>query len=129
MTNTLEVDVTGLVRSWLASHTAARMVTELPADLAAQLPLGRVVRTGGPDDGFALDVAVIVCHWFAASDTAARALAYAGCTALRRMVGPVIGGATVTRVRKMGGPFQADYENPAVRRQITTHELYVKAAS
>jgi hypothetical protein len=130
----LQVDVTGVVLTGLrAQLPAARCVTETPGDLeqAAQTGVVRVVRSGGGDDGHILDTATMTLDCFAAGPVvteASRDFAYQVVGAMYALRGQIINGASVTRVRKIGGPVPLPYDNPAVRRQALTFRVAVKIA-
>lgn len=125
MTAPLTVDVTGWIIARLQGAAGARFATETPADLEDQLPFVRPVRTGGPDDGKTLDIPTVVFHCFAGTDHDARVLAYAVRDAVAGLRDQVADGAVVTIVRKLGGPFRAAYDNPAVRHQVLTMQLRI----
>src|SRR4051794_39658420 len=82
MTDQLEVDVTGWVIARLTGVMVARVGSKLPADLASELPFIRVVRVGGPDDGYAIDFPTVVFHCFAATEAEANTLGYGVAAAL-----------------------------------------------
>lgn len=120
MTAPLAVDVTGWLVARLQESGVARFVTETPGNLADVMPLVRVERTGGPDDGYTLDIPTVVFHCFHGSDLLSRRLAYQVITHVYGLRDQLADGAVVTRVRKLGGPFRAAYENPAVRHHVVT---------
>lgn len=121
----LEVDVTGWLLTQLASLP---MSTETPADLVGSLPYVRASRVGGPDDGFSFDIPTVVFDCFAADQHSANLLAISVGRALRALRGVPVGGAVLTQVRKLSGPFEATYENDNVRRALLTYQLHVRAA-
>lgn len=127
MTDQLEVDVTGWVITRLGGILVARVGSKMPADLANQLPFVRVVRSGGPDDGYAIDFPTVVFHCFAATDEEANTLGYGVAAALRGIVGVPADGAVMGRPRKIGGPTWAAYENTAVSHSVLTMQLPIKA--
>jgi hypothetical protein len=128
----LQVDVTGLVLTGLrAQLPLARCVTETPNDLeqAAAAGVVKVIRSGGGDDGHILDTATMTldCFWSGGVVTeASREFAYQVVGAMYALLGQIINGATVTRVRKIGGPVPLPYDNPSVRRQALTFRVAVK---
>lgn len=129
MTGVLEVDVIQVVHDGLVTRMpGVRVLTRTGTDLADVLPTLQVLRTGGPDDGYVLDIPTLALHGFAATDQAANALLYQTGTALRAMDGVVIDGAVITRVVKIGGPSWAPYTNLAVRHAVSLYQLYIKAA-
>lgn len=125
----LQVDITAVVLSGLRLLLPTpRWVTETPEKLETALPLGRVIRSGGGDDGFILDTATITVECFDAGTESSRQFAYATAGAVRALQGMTINGASVTYVRKIGGPVPLPYANPAVRRQALTFRVAVKTA-
>lgn len=112
------------------SGRVARIVTELPGKLEDAVPVIRVVRTGGPDDGIILDIPTVVLHAFVAQPDAGTRLLQAARTTLRKAVGRVVaidgGKATMPRLRVLGGPAWAAYENPALRHAFMTIQPRIK---
>lgn len=132
-TPALAVDVTALALGVLSAGLNVRVVTELPADLADVLPVIRVARIGGGDDGIVLDQALMAFNVYAATGRQARELAYAIGPTLQAVLGQVspagsTGSGVITQVRKLSGPIWAGYENTYVRHQAVTHYLRVKLA-
>lgn len=69
------VDAELLIVAFLkATFPDARVCTELPADLATQLPVIRVERIGGGDTGRSIDTPSLDVDCFAATRTAANTL-------------------------------------------------------
>lgn len=126
MTAALEVDAVAFTIAVLADAGIARVASRRPSDLAAQLPFIQVYRMGGPDDGYVLDAPTMVLHGFAATDQAANAVLYSAGTVLRAARGVPRGGAVLSWVRKLSGPFWADYVDPAVRHAVVNYELRIK---
>jgi hypothetical protein len=140
----LEVDCTKFLVVVLAdavtdpvTNTVARIVTELPgADnaggdaLLAAVPVIRVVRVGGPNDGRVLDAATVVLHGFVAKPNQGHRLLHAAQTALYAAVGRVVtvdgGQAVMTRLRMLSGPSYAPYENTALRHSVMTIQPRIK---
>jgi hypothetical protein len=127
VTAALEVDAVAFVIGVLTdAGVAQRVATDVPADLTAGLPMVRVLRMGGPDDGVIVDEPTMVLHAFAASDQAANTVLYQAGSALRAARGVVRGGAVLVWCRKLGGPFWAGYDNPAVRHAVSNYQLRIK---
>lgn len=130
----LQIDCTAFTRGLLAEAlTDVTVLTELDADgpagsFVAGLPYLRVLRIGGPDDGYALDIPTMGLHAFAANEGAAVQVCIQAVAALRSALGVVFQGAQITRVRKLGGPSYASADNPSVRHQVTLVQLRIKAA-
>lgn len=125
----LEIDETQVVVDILTTGlTPARVVTELPADLETQVPLVRVFRIGGADDGYVLDQPLFAVHAFAKSQADSDALCRQAGTMLRAARGVVTDGGVITRVRKTGGPTWAAVDNQQLRHSVSLYRVYVKAA-
>lgn len=125
----LEVDVTGWIIDRLSdSLIGVRVSNKTPDKLETVLPVVRVVRTGGPDDGVILDIPTLVLHCYATTQQAANELAYRVMTALRGLLGAAADGAVMTRVRKLGGPSWNDYGNPNVAEAFLIVQARIKTA-
>jgi hypothetical protein len=135
--NALEVDCTGFVVAALYNAVTepetgkvARIVTELPNTLTAALPVIQVFRIGGPNDAVILDIPTMTLHGFAATQKQANRVLHAAHTTLVGAIGRVFtldgGRAVMTRVRVLGGPAWAAYENTDVRHAILTIQPRIK---
>jgi len=123
----LEVDETLLAVDVLtAALTPVRVSTELPANLEAVVPLVRVFRIGGPDDGYVLDYPTMAVHAFATSQAAADALCRQAGTAFRNARGVITAGGVITRVRKLSGPSWAQVDNQQLRHAVSLFQLRIK---
>lgn len=132
----LEVDCTGFIVAALyeavvepVGDDVARIVTELPNTLESALPVIRVVRIGGSNDGYILDAPTLVLHGFAVDRRRTERLLYAAQTALRAAIGRRVaidgGHAVMTRLR-VNGPAWASYENPNLRHAVLTIQPRIK---
>lgn len=127
MTLPLEVDATSLCRTLLAAAMpSARVVTVLPSTLVP--PVVQVFRIGGPDDGVMLDLPTIAVHAYTADEAQANQLCYQAGTVLRNARGAVVGGAVITRVRKLSGPYRAETSDQNLRHAVSLFQVYVKTA-
>lgn len=126
----LQVDVTSMVLTGLRAQLGVgpRFVTETPADLeqAAASGVGRVIRSGGGDDGVSLDTATITIDCFSTDAPTSRGFAYDVIGAMYALHGQVVNGATFSFIRKISGPTPLPYENSAVRRQALLFRVAVK---
>lgn len=131
----LEVDATQFMLELLAPARLARVVTELPGDLAAAMPVLQVVRAGGPNDRYVIDQPTFALHAYCATSPngvkAANVLLYKAFTTLVAATGQVVtvdgGRATLVRVDSIGGPSPAPYENPNVRHAVSTIQARIRA--
>ena len=138
MSAALEVDCTAFIYAALfqavtepTSAEVARIVTELPNKLdATTLPIIQLFRVGGPNDSRVLDIPTMTLHGYAATQQQANRVLYAAFARLRDVVGQVFtvdgGRAVMTRVRLLGGPAWAGYENPNVRHAVSTIQPRIK---
>lgn len=132
----LQIDVTGVLLTGLRAQLGSgyRCVVETPDDLAQAVPVVKVNRAGGGDDGRVLDTATMIVEVFAAGaapgsgDSGARAAAYTVAGAMYSLRGQVYNGAVIVSVRKLGGPTPLPYANTAVRRQSLTFRVGIKPA-
>lgn len=122
------VDVENLLIAFLKAQFPAvnRLVTVLPANLEAQLPLIQVDRIGGADTIPSIDPALIDVECFATLRPAAKALADQVRAALRFTApGYIHGGAVVAAVTCTVGPSERPYGNPALFRIGATYQVVV----
>lgn len=123
--------VEALLIGWLPGHVTARFLTDLPADLAAQVPVVQVVRIGGPSDDDLPDYhfASVAVDCFAADRLSATTLAQQVDDALRKALpGTTAGGGTVTKVRTLTGASWRPYDDVNVRRFGGTYQVVVRTA-
>lgn len=116
--------------AWLKAALTVRHLTDLPANLLAELPVNQVQRIGGDDDGIRLDRAIVSIDSYADTREAASALARATrhelVVNLRGVQTPA---AVFGRVSTVSAPAWRLYENPALRRMGATYEIYFHPVS
>lgn len=120
-----------LIASLTKAFPAARVLTDLPADLEAALPVIGVSRFGGTDATLTLDRASIDIDVWDFPLTAADLLAGQVWVWLRlglpgATVTGITGAGTFARVDTISGPSERPTGNPNVRRvgasfQVTVH--------
>ena len=121
--------VEALLVGWLPSQVTARALTDLPADLAEQVPVVQVVRIGGPsdDNNPNFQAATVSVDCFAVDRISATLLAQQVDDALRKALpGTTTGGAVVTKVRTLTGPSWRPWNDVAVRRSGSTYQIWLK---
>jgi hypothetical protein len=116
-----------LVRGWLdAQFPTARVVTELPANLADVVPAIQVTRFGGSDDFITLDAANIDIDTFAATRDASRSLSEQVRAALRlHLPGYAANGAAVQSVTTISAPRWVPYDNTSLRRFVASYRITI----
>jgi hypothetical protein len=129
MTGPMAVDALAWTIKYLDANLPGVLVTaELPADVDDRLPAIRVRRSGGGDDGVAIDSPVMVIDVYAGTQAFAQAVAANAGMALLAGRGAVLNGGTLLRATKVAGPIYAHDPNPNLRRAVVTYELRLKAA-
>jgi hypothetical protein len=118
-------DVEATVRGYLAGVLAGRVVTVLPSQLEASLPVTRVTRGPGSDDGVT-DGPLLDVETFAATRGAMWDLAEETRQALHKLAGKAHGGVLVDTVTTAVGPVYVDYGNPAVQRAVASYRLALR---
>ncbi|MER7733674.1 hypothetical protein ABTX80_22540 [Streptomyces erythrochromogenes] len=122
------VDVELLVIQWLQDQLGDDVVVrdELDNNLLDELPTVQVQRLpAGDDDGFRLDRALVDVDVYAATRSAAIALAAdIRGRLLAGLPGETTGGAVVGTVRTATAPGARPYENTGLRRIGATYEIY-----
>ncbi|GAA0423857.1 hypothetical protein [Streptomyces luteireticuli] len=122
-------DAEAVLVAWLASALGVRVCTDTPADLAEVLPLLRVRRIGGTDDGFRIDHALVDVDAFGPSRVDASALAARTRAALLDLLpGSTAAGAVVTAAGTVSAPARRPWENPNVHRFGATYTLHLHTA-
>lgn len=97
--------------------------TVTPADLQDVMPYIRVMRTGGPDDGFT-DNAVVAIDTFAATRDASRTLAEAIRQRLTTPTTPVTSGVKFDWVTTATGPNEVPWaDDQTVRRFAAVYHV------
>lgn len=118
-------NVTKLSVFYLKAATGVRTVTVLPTDLADQLPIYRVKRGPGSDDGIT-DSPLVDLESFAATEDAMWELAEDARQAMHALRGQVVNGALVDSVTTATAPTDVDYGNPAVHRAVASYRLNLR---
>jgi hypothetical protein len=114
-----------VVRAHLATALNGRVVTVLPATLEDQLPVTRVTRGPGSDDGVT-DSPLIDVETFAATRTAMWTLAEQTRQALHDLAGTSVDGVLFDSVRTASGPVWVDYENRKVQRAVASYRVTLR---
>jgi hypothetical protein len=121
------VDVERLLVGWLHAHLGVRCSTDLPADLAAALPILQVGRIGGPDTVRGVDAPMIDIECYAADRPTALFWAEGVRNAFRYVLpGTNVNGTYVARVDTVSGPAQRPYDNTNVTRYVATYSLHLQ---
>lgn len=130
MSDVGSVDVEAELVAWLADQLAARVLTDLPADLGSVLPVVQIERVGGDDDGIRLDRAFVDVDAYASTRQAAsELLSQARSVLLAHLRGVVTEKAVFTAARTISAPARRPYENPSVRRFGATYEIFCHPVS
>lgn len=108
--------------AYLSAALDVRVATKVPGDLVASLPVVRVARGPGSDDGIT-DSPLLDVETFANTDQAAWDLAEDARQALQALAGKAVDGSLVDTVATVTGPVRLDYENPAVERYVASYRL------
>lgn len=116
-----------VLTTWLkAAFPLARVVTELPANLATVVPCIQVTRFGGADDVITLDAAHIDIDCYTVDRTTARVLAEQVRTSLRlQLPGQIVAGGTVALVSTISAPTWTPYDNTALRRFVASYRVVI----
>ncbi|MFD7705715.1 hypothetical protein [Streptomyces sp. NPDC059786] len=124
------MDVEAELVAWLKAQLAVRVLTDLPADLNAVLPVVQVQRIGGSDDGFRLDRALVDVDVYAATRPAASDLmALTRTRLLAGLRGTTTNAAVFSAARTITAPAWRDYENTSLRRFGATFEIFCHPVS
>jgi hypothetical protein len=124
------VDIEAALVPWLNTRSSTRCVTELPANLAAVLPLIQVGRIGGADGVVTIDEATVDVTCFGATRTTARALAYRVQSILRtNLPGAAVTGGIVLRVNTLSGPTYLPFADETLRRFGATYQIVTQATA
>lgn len=120
-------DVEALAYSYLSAALDARVTTDIPSNLEQVVPLVRVVRGPGTDDGFTDSPLLDVECFTAAGDRAGLwELSEQVRDALRSLAGNSVNGQLVDTVTTAAGPTRLDYGNPAVQRTVASYRLALR---
>lgn len=115
-------DVELLVRSYLAGILPGRVVTRLPGNLEEVVPVTRIMRGPGGDDGVT-DEPMLDVETFAGDRAGMWTLAEQTRQALHGLAGAAVDGALIDTVTTATGPVWVDYENPAVERAVASYRI------
>lgn len=123
-------DVERVLLDWLRPQLpGTRLVTELPADLEARLPVVQILRVGGGRDfSWRLDLARVDVEVYAATRAAAAGLAGQVRTLLATLPNVQTSGAVVVRVIEETGPSWRPEANPNLRRFGMTLRVVLRPA-
>lgn len=116
-----------ILYEYLTPLMAARVVTELPADLAGQVPLVRVHQVPGGDADRSQARPLLDIECFAADRLAVWSLTGRMQDALYRLPGRYRADFTVDEAELDSGPGLVPYKNTDVRRTVTTYRLTCRA--
>lgn len=123
--------VEALVVPWLTSVLGVRCVTETPSDLAAQVPVHRVVSAGGAVDAGVpsfVNPRVSVDSFAVGYGPAAAAAEAAKRAMLVSLPRQTLAGCTVTRVELQSGPVWIPYADTSLRQFSATYLLWIKTS-
>lgn len=115
-------DLELLARTWLVTELPGRVVTVLPARLEESLPVTRLSRGPGADDGIT-DAPLLDVETFAATRAQMWQLAEQTRQLLHQMAGRAVYGHLVDTVDTATGPVWVSYENPAVHRAVASYRV------
>ncbi|MFI1799440.1 hypothetical protein ACH427_19115 [Streptomyces sp. NPDC020379] len=122
-------DAEAALVAWLTPRLGVRVCTDAPADLDASLPLVRLRRIGGTDDGFRLDLAVVDIDVFAGTRASAAGLAsFIREAVLSALPGSADPGVVFTATSTVAAPAWRPWENPAVTRIGATYAVHLHTA-
>lgn len=118
------VDPELLLIDWLPTVVTCQAATDLPADLASQVPFVRITRIGGPDTDPGLDHPTVDVECFHSTRQQARDLAASVQYQLRfTLPGHQGTGGWVSRVSTVNGPAWRPYDDLTVRRYGATYQI------
>ena len=115
-------DIESLLIAHLEARLSVRAVTRLPAKFELALPIIRVTRTGGPDDGLN-DRARIDVETFAATRPASWDLSEDARQAMLGAAHTVVAGRLIDTVSTDTGPRWVDYANDSVQRYMASYTV------
>ena len=121
-------DIEQLLAAYLNDVLDERVLTDLPSNLDQILPVVRVTKVSGSDDGFKLDRPVVDLDVFAKDRAAAFSLARR-VQALLLFELPTVTcpGGVVTAVTTIVGPRWLPDPNTALRRVGATYQVFAHA--
>lgn len=113
-----------LLVNWLPPLVGVRVSTEVPNDLAEQVPMVRVYRNGGPRQ-FSLAKPAVLVESFAADRISALRLAELVDDLVNYNLPTMVLGHTLGLQGVYSGPSFRNYDNPAVFRYGATYGFTV----
>lgn len=117
-----------LVEYLTGQFPTARVLTETPADLGAELPCIQVVRFGGSDDVYTLDVINCDIDVYAADRLSGLQLAEQIRTSLRlHAEGQEVNGAFIAQVGTLSAPKWVPYDNTTMRRISASYRIAIRS--
>ncbi|PSJ29557.1 hypothetical protein B7P34_06730 [Streptosporangium nondiastaticum] len=117
-------DAEAALIAWLTPHLGVRVCTDTPADLDHAVPLLRLQRIGGGDDGFRLDLAVVDLDAFAVTRAGAADLATRARTALLAdLPGSALPDVVFTSAATVAAPAWRPWASQAVTRIGATYAV------
>lgn len=124
----MSADGEAVTRAYLASVLAARVVTEIPADLTTAIDTDGLVLVRGYGGGELVTLArpVIETQAFHIGRDAARALAGDVHEQMRRHFRGWFAAGKVSTVRTVLTPAWQPYDNTNVRRYVARYSVYVR---
>jgi hypothetical protein len=122
------VDAVQVARTYLAGvFTAARVLTELPADLGDVLPVIRVSRIGGNKIEYVLDFANLDIDIYDDPKTIHEQAEQVRKSLLVDAEGQQAAGGFIAGVEEISGPKVVPYDNTALRRISTTFRIAIRS--
>lgn len=119
-------DVEGLAVAYLNAALDVRVTTDIPANLEQVLPIVRVIRGPGGDDGLT-DAPLLDVECFAGNRSGLWDLTEQTRDALHALAGTAVNSRLVDTVTTASGPVRLDYGNPAVHRSVASYRLTLRA--
>ncbi len=120
-------DVEAALAPWLEEATGHRVVTDLPGDLEAHLPLHQISKTDGAEKAAGFDYAEVEIETYGSDrEEAVTAAERARNYMSHSLVGELTTTMRVTRVKVDQTPTVVMYENPSLRRVIHIYGLWIK---
>jgi hypothetical protein len=118
-------DIQRLAVAYLTSALGVRVATRTPAELETNMPMIRVRRGPGADDGIT-DSPLLDVEAFAATEQAAWELAEDARQAVHELDGKAVDGALVDDVTTATAPVAVDWGSPAVHRFVASYRLNLR---
>lgn len=115
-------DVEALAVAYLRTALGVRVSTKLPGNLEAAMPMVRVTRGPGSDDGLT-DSPLLDVEVFASNPGQMWQYAEQARQAMHALAGQAVDGVLVDTVDTAAAPTRVDYENPAVERAVASYRM------